>query len=128
MTNTWNYSRELNPPFPVLPVRLFKPWSTSRTLITENLQVDSGADMTAVPLSIIEKLRPRLLVMGEAYDFDGNLVDDVPIYELGIEIIGIRFDSVRVYGLSSDIGFIGRDLLNNFHVSLDGPGRLLTFS
>lgn len=128
MTNTWPYSRALNPPFPSVQVRLFKPWS-SKISITESLQVDSGSDVTGIPLTVIRRLKPRLLDdMGEALDFDGNLVELLPVYELGIEILGVKFDSVRVYGLNSGIGFIGRELLNNFLINLDGPRRLLTFT
>jgi hypothetical protein len=129
MANTWPYSHDLNPPFPIVRVRLFKPWVSSKISITESLQVDSGSDVTGIPLTFIRRLKPRLVDdMGEALDFDGNLVENLPVYELGIEILGVRFDSVRVYGLNSDIGFIGRELLNNFLVTLDGPSRQSTFT
>jgi hypothetical protein len=110
-------------------VRLFKPWVSSKISITESLQVDSGSDVTCIPLTFIRRLKPRLFDdMGEAFDFDGNLVELLPVYELGIELLGVRFDSVRVYGLKSDIGFIGRELLNNFLITLDGPRRQSTFT
>lgn len=129
MTKTWPYSRALNPPFPSVQVRLFKPWVSSKISITESLQVDSGSDVTCIPLTFIRRLKPRLFDdMGEAFDFDGNLVELLPVYELGIELLGVRFDSVRVYGLKSDIGFIGRELLNNFLITLDGPRRQSTFT
>jgi hypothetical protein len=129
MANSWRYSDDLTPPFPAVQVKLFKPWAASRLSITERLQVDCGADITGIPLSIIEKLKPRLIDdMGEALDFDGNLVENLSVYELGFEIIGVRFNSVRVYGLNSEIGFIGRELLNNFIVNLDGPRHLSTFT
>src|ERR1051326_1305076 len=125
MANSWSYSRKLYPPFPIVQVRLFKPWDASGLSITENLQVDSGADVTGIPLAIIKRLKTRLLDdMGELYDFDGNWVENVPVYEMGMEILGVEFKSVKVYGLNSEIGFIGRDLLNNFLVTLDGPRRL----
>lgn len=125
MTKQWHFDRRLKPPFPVVEVALFAPWSSS-TVLTEKLQIDSGSDKSGIPLSLIDSLvpRPRVVDYEEVFDFDGNVIQDIPIYEVGIEIVGKTFKSIRVYGLNADLGFIGRDLLNIFFVSLDGPRRI----
>jgi hypothetical protein len=127
MTKQWNYSRRLKPPYPFVEVALFAPWSASSSVLIEKLQIDTGADRSGIPLALINKLEPRLRDWVEVFDFDDNIVEDIPVYEIGMEIDGMRFNSIKVYGLNSDFGFIGRDLLNSFFISLDGPGRVSTF-
>ena len=128
MTRQWKYSDKSKPAFPIVEVKLFTPWSASSSLLKETLQIDSGADMTGIPLVVIDRLKSRLLAWEEVFDFDDNLLEDIPVYEVGIEILGLKFNSVRVYGLNSDLGFIGRDLLNGFLVSLDGPNQMSVFT
>lgn len=128
MTKEWSYSQRLKPPYPLVEVALFAPWSASSPVLIEKLQIDSGADRSGIPLALINRLGPGLLRdWVEVLDFDDNVVEDIPVYEIGVEIIGVRFKSIRVYGLNCDVGFVGRDLLNHFFVSLDGPGRRSTF-
>jgi hypothetical protein len=124
MNDNWTYGTSFQPPFPQIQVKLFTPWTELSPVLTEMLQIDTGADMTGIPLDWIHQLEPRLLDWVGVVDFDNNLVDDIPIFEVGLEIGGRRFNSVRVYGLNSAIGFIGRDVINNYLIRLDGPKRL----
>src|SRR4051794_3039139 len=102
MIKQWSYGRRFKPPFPLVEVSLFAPWSPSSPVLTEKLQIDSGAHMSGIPLTLINKLEPRLRDWVEVFDFDENIVEDVPVYEIGVEIVGVRFKSTKVYGLNSD--------------------------
>jgi predicted aspartyl protease len=111
------YDTELDPPAPVIPVRVSGP--TGETAMMLPMLVDTGADCTLLPVPIV-----RLLGLPQ--------VDTVRIVGVGevalratrhvavIEIGPLRL--VAKIAAFVDEAVLGRDVLNQAVVTLDGPG------
>jgi hypothetical protein len=127
MKQTWSYSFGFEPPSPVVDVDLFLPWKESSNVTTQSLQVDSGADMTGVPIKVLLDLGARPVNVLSVFDFNQRPAD-IPIFEISITIAGRNFEVVRVVGIRSRIGFVGRDVLQEFLVALDGRSGEASFT
>lgn len=119
--NQWAYSREAVPSCPELPAVIRRSWSSGPTLQL-TLTVDTGAFMTGLPLIALRKLRARQVDVARVEDYEGRL-NTVPVFEIDVDIDGRIFPCTKVIGLEYQGGFIGRDILNKFVTSLDGPGE-----
>ena len=112
----------MDPPGPVVPLRLGPPGSEDTTLL--RALVDTGADCTLVPLEVARALRLPV-------------VDEVSIEGLGGEarralVHAARAEFGGVSCLARVVAFgresiLGRDLLNRTTVCLDGPRLSLSF-
>jgi hypothetical protein len=83
-------------------------------------QLDTGADLSAIPWAIISSLALTytgdLLVAG----YDETAVR-VPMYRLTLEIAGHTLEAIKIVGTPSNHALLGRDVLNRFLTTLDGP-------
>ncbi len=92
---------------------------------TELAQIDTGADRTLVPERLVHQLG---LVETDRLDFEvaaGQIVV-LPIYLLVVTVPG--FGSVHVHVAATDGEshiLLGRDVLNLYRITLDGPAELL---
>jgi hypothetical protein len=119
----WAYNRNEHPPFPVLDITLYHPEDSTRTIHIAG-KLDTGADISALPATVIEQLglpvTSKLLVEG----YDGNPAT-VSAYGVVLEIAAVRFSVQEVLAIPAANGLLGRDVLNSFYVYLNGPD--LTF-
>lgn len=115
-----SYDATATPPAPVATVTVSNP-ATGATL--ENIQflLDTGADISAVPIRVAERLgvqvdaRPQVQLTG----FDGK-TSSYPVAELTLTFLGnaIRGEYVLLHVAR---GLLGRDILNLGVCHLDGP-------
>lgn len=121
MTLSYPYDTSYDPPAPVVPVRISAPGSPDRGVALPAL-VDSGADVTVIPAAVAAAigLPPigRLGVAGVA-----GVVHGAVVYAAEVEMNGVR-RSAEVIGLG-DQTVLGRNLLNQWVLVLDGPGLRL---
>lgn len=98
-------------------------------LSTENAEVDalvdSGSEMTVLPLEMVRTLNiPRVgsvLVAGVDQETRG-----VPVYAASLALRGVLSPAIhRVVAWEKDYGLLGRDLLNKLVLLLHGPERRL---
>jgi hypothetical protein len=127
MKHNWGYSFGFEPPSPVVEIEIFLPWTESSKVTTKLVQVDSGADMTGIPMDVLLDLGARPVNVLSVSDFNQRPAN-VPIFEISIAIAGRNFDVVRVVGVRSRWGFVGRDILQEFLVTLDGRSGETSFS
>jgi len=127
MKQSWSYSLAFEPPSPVVDVDMYLPWEESSQILTQSLQVDSGADMTGVPIDVLLTLGARPVNVLSVFDFNQRPAE-IPIYEISITICGRNFEVVRVVGIRSRFGFLGRDVLREFLVELEGRSGETSFS
>lgn len=116
--DTTNY----HPPAPIVDVKVFRP--NARTHEVGMGKLDTGADMTVIPVSWVRRLRllPSGVVTVTGYDASSAKRE---IYPVRIELGRFQFPSLEVLASNREDALIGRDILNELNVSLNG--KELTF-
>ena len=120
----YKYSRNFDPPAPVIEVSISAPLSKVSTSSTA--LVDSGADITVIPERIIAQLKLQRVDSTPVSGF-GKRVIQTTVYSATLEIEGISESKIyRILGWSEDYALIGRDLLNQFIAVLNGLSQELS--
>lgn len=119
---TYVYSKDHQPPMPVVDVRLIAPHSGMATG-TITAVVDSGADGTLVPVDLLSEIGAVSIATGRlAWLWRESRM--VHIYVVQLEIGPIRLPKVRVAGVPVGTDLVlGRDVLNQMVLTLDGPAE-----
>lgn len=115
----WPYDRDIEPPAPFLEVLAYPPEHPDiRRSIRAKL--DTGADISAIPESLIEalNLQPESLVLIEGYDCQKVTL---PTYHVGLVVAQVQFHRQEVIVFPETYVLLGRDVLNHFYVRLNGP-------
>ncbi len=122
MRRTFKY-RSGTRPFPALDMTVQSPTTEAKLKI--QFRVDTGADITVVPRTVIERL--GITVEGEVLiaDYD-NRVKHYDIHLLDLLLGRVRFKNVEVIPSESESALIGLDVLDQLKVTLDGRKRLLS--
>jgi hypothetical protein len=94
------YSRKIIPPAPFVSVEISKPSAGKKITrkITREAILDSGADITALPPSVIKKLRLKRISTGEIGGVTGT--DIRPIYAANIQFHRTSFSYLYCYGIT----------------------------
>lgn len=113
------YDERFDPPAPVVPLRLRVPAPAGWVQFTG--LVDTGADITVIPSDVAE----RYLPVGGSIRIRGvtGFAEEAVLYRAEVAIGNSRHLLLLV-GLGSEV-IVGRDLLNQFDVKLDGPNHML---
>ena len=113
-------AERFDPPAPVAAVALRDP-RTGATLTGVEMVVDSGADVTLVPRTAVEKLGSQTVegLMVELCGFDGSR-SVASAVALEMRFLGRVFRG-RFLVVDLESGILGRNVLNTLVVSLDGP-------
>ncbi|MFL5340264.1 MAG: hypothetical protein ACJ8F7_08935 [Gemmataceae bacterium] len=124
MTTTYRYAVQCKPPAPFVAVSL----STSDgTVVVRDLpaQIDTAADRTIVPSAVIETLQ---LSPSRQSPFEGlgGALTRLSLFELLIAVQPLAFGSVEVAARPDEqYVLLGRDVLNQYRIVLDGPRSML---
>jgi predicted aspartyl protease len=111
------YDASLDPPAPMVPVRISRPIGDDAVMLP--MLIDTGADCTLVPASIIGRLGlPQVDVIGVTGV--GGARRRATVHAASVELGALRL-LVRVVAFA-DEAILGRDVLNHAVVVLDGPG------
>ena len=83
-------------------------------------KLDTGADLTAIPTALIERLHlmPAGEIEVEGYD---SRRATVRAYDVSLEIDQLNVAGLLVIGFAEDYVLLGRDVLNRLRILLDGP-------
>ncbi len=114
-----SYDTSWLPAAPVVPVRLASLAEHSET-ITAQAKLDTGADLTAIPYALIERLRlmPAGEIEVEGYD---SRRATILAYDVSLQVDQLSVNGLLVIGFAEDYVLLGRDVLNRLRVLLDGP-------
>ena len=116
-----NYQNSLfDPPAPVAKVTVRNP-ETGVSLPEVTMLIDSGADVTLIPQHCAEELG-IIISAPENYElmgFDGNKML-APIVRLDLILLGKTFKGNFIL-IEHDWGILGRNIINNLSILLDGP-------
>ena len=119
----WPYDQSVHPPAPFLDVVLRHPVNPQ---VTQTLpaKVDTGADISAIPLSIVDEFNLSRASTIPVEGYDGQL-SAVPTYAIGLSIADTYLGRLEVISIPEIYVLLGRDVLNRFYTRLNGPD--LTF-
>lgn len=113
------YSTEFDPPAAVVQIQVAGVVHT-RPRVTISAILDTGADLTAVPETLAERLDLYPTGRMAIEDVNGQTtIAHTYMVRLGIANKTISEHKVLLTGL--DFGIIGRDLLNTFYLLFNGP-------
>jgi len=120
------YSQAFAPPAPVLDAEAFaidRP--EDRLRVTAKL--DTGADISAIPVEVIERLmlQPVGTILVEGF---GGSPTAVPAYWIGLELSSARIRRVKIVATADTYALLGRDILNVLYISLLGPELIFSIS
>ena len=109
-----------NPPAPVAHVTLRNP-ATGAILSNVPMLIDTGADATLLPSNAIEQLG---IAVGEDTNievqvFDGE-IKRLKLVKLELYFLDKKFTGEYLL-VDRPIGILGRNVLNNIRILLDGP-------
>lgn len=112
------YNKRFIPPAPVINVVCVNP-HLDRAQSEVSALLDTGADITALPRSLIIDLGLEVKRAIEVAGLENERVE-VAIYEMNVEIAENRMERLEVIEWEGDFVVLGRDVLNEFYIILDG--------
>lgn len=121
----YNYNQQIIPHAPLVNIAVRSPESMENFMTSPAL-LDTGADYSVITQEIFKKLAP--LRVGTVYveTFTGA-GETHRLYSVNIEIHDWHFPHTPVLVGSDDYVILGRDILNNFDLRLNGIERKLEF-
>jgi predicted aspartyl protease len=126
MTVRFPYSPARNPPIPAVVLELTSP-DGSRVVSGVSTHLDTAADRTIVPLHLVQQLGLQQLTTIGAIAFGGGQYT-LEVYEVGLTIPGVGRAVVRALAHPAEqYPLVGRDFLNYFRVTFDGPNQRVEF-
>ena len=113
-----NYSQSFDPPAPIAEL-ILRNIETGERAGDVSVLLDTGADISLLPLSAIEKL--KIETSGETVNLIGfdESKSTSEIYRLQVIFLGKRFTG-DYCAIDDEIGILGRDVLNEFSITFDG--------
>lgn len=118
----FSYSQRKQPPRPECFIRVRNPGTSDSFVDNIAAFIDSGADMTAIPRSIIENLGNLPQNYVTVQDVHGHHQRRTT-YVVDIEIADNLLSKIEVVASSLEKVVIGRDILNQYKVVLNGPNN-----
>jgi hypothetical protein len=115
----WPYDRDIEPPAPFLDVSVHSPLH-SDVVQSVRAKLDTGADISAIPASLVEELglHPESQLLVEGYDLQPATLYT---YYITLVIAQVHFQRLEVIPFPERYVLLGRDVLNHFYARLNGP-------
>lgn len=110
------YDKRYNPPAPVIELTVSS--LGRKEGVSCEVLVDPGVNMTCIPEKIIESLGLSPLRTSQVRDYLGH-TSPLPVYPVNISFLTFNME-VEVLPIKSKVGLIGRDILNQMTITLDG--------
>jgi len=118
------YNRQMSPPAPFVHVTVGCS-QTGMEIGDLPAQLDTAADRTVVPLQIVSQLGLVPLDEVTVSDFGGQILLS-PTYRVVLTVRNSQRQIVEVIAYPDEsMVLLGRDVLNQFRIMLDGPGLAL---
>ena len=125
----YTYNRdEFYPPAPALEVSLTIPGPVSYGQIVKSLAlIDSGADRSAIPKWVVQRLQLKYVDEETVYDYNG-VGKKTFVYSVKIIFDNIGDFTTRAIIIDGNYVLVGRDILNKWSLFLKGPSEIFEIS
>lgn len=119
---SYAYSDAYTPEAPAVEIGVYSPGQPeNQTRLT--LLLDTGADVTALPLRLLNRIAAGYLETVTLRGITGGRVR-VDMYQVMIQVGPHTVGAVRVVGVAATTdAVLGRDVLNQLVITLDGPAQ-----
>jgi hypothetical protein len=120
----YQYVTDVSPPAPFVQVVLRNPTADS-ALSTTPAQIDSAADRTVIPGRMVDELQLASVRQIMVEGLGGN-VHSLDAFIVLVQIHDLPALAVEVVAhVDESFILLGRDVLNQFRIVLDGPKQVL---
>lgn len=119
---TYDYNRDYFPSAPFVDIEL-NNYGKSAASILLSAQVDSGADVTAVPIGSLQRINAAYEETRVMRGISGN-AEYVDLYWVSVHAAGETFYRKVIALAKGDEAIIGRDILKHLHVTLNGHASM----
>jgi hypothetical protein len=92
--------------------------------VTIPAKLDTAADVSAVPSFLVHDLQLDEVGDFEVEGYDNKLAN-IPAYGVSMALNGQSLGRLEVISIPSDYVLLGRDVLNQLRLLLDGPSLFL---
>lgn len=111
------YDRSFNPPAPVLPIVVSGPTGRRTRL---DAKIDTAADVSGLPRAVVEDLGLLPARRVRAVTWRGEPTE-VRLHRGDVLLMGRRIRDAEWLPIARPYALLGRDLLNELVLLLDGP-------
>jgi predicted aspartyl protease len=120
----YRYNRQVSPPAPFAYASVGAAVDGAPSA-EGPAQLDTATDLSVFPRRIVEELRLDPLGEFEVLGLSGHLMT-LPTYLVRVQLRGLAPQTVEVVASPEEpYVLLGRDVLNRFRVTLDGPNMVL---
>jgi len=112
------FDRDFTPPAPVADVVVTHPVSSVNSGGLRG-KLDTGADLTVIPESLVPQLALGARAHVWARGYDGTF-SQRPVYYVRLSLEGHELPAVRCIATDRRNVLVGRNVLNRFVITLDG--------
>ena len=126
LINSYNDS-DFSPPAPTIDVFITTPDPEllgEFAPIKKMALLDTGADMTAIPRSLVNELELKKIDEINVTDYQGNFLR-TPIFVIRVVVNDLLDLNVRTITSDLDFVHIGRDIINQWKLHLNGFNKEL---
>ena len=113
------YSKKLSPPGLLLPT--FFRRGGSQVSLTVECKIDTGADMTAIPLELKSRLKIKDFTLRSCKGALDKEYRTVSTCFIEYSFDGKNFSEIEVLATARPTVLLGRDILNGFVLTANGP-------
>ena len=118
------YDSKFDPPAPVVEVMLSNV-RNRRLHVKLPAILDTAADITAIPQSVLDRLKLYQVSQISVEGVDG-ISNYLKTYQVRLKVATLTLPQLQIIPVSFEFVVLARDVLNQLVVHLDGPG--LTFT
>lgn len=124
--HSYEYNRNYHPPMPIVAVEI-STFENPETTITLEAIVDSGSDGTFLPEQTLKKLGAMSVRQGWVSGIQGVRYQ-AEIYMVKLAIGSYEFFGTRAIGDKQGRTILGRDILNQLDINLNGLANITEIS